>query len=585
MNKMRPNKQLLLTLMACCNYLISIAQTNSSAQKIRLNQVGFYPDAEKKAIVTSADTGKFYLQTSLGQSVFTGRLVLDTQPAFSGKQMAVANFTKFVTPGTYRIFIPLMGYSYPFNIKPSIHKSVADATIKAFYYQRASLPLAEKYAGKWHRAAGHPDNKVLIHASAANNKRPEGTIISSRRGWYDAGDYNKYIVNSGISTATLLSLYEDFPGYMNTVKLNIPESNNQLPDILDEVIWNLRWMLTMQDPNDGGVYHKLTNTKFDAMIMPDKAVKPRYVVQKGTAATLDFAAVTAQAARILKKFHHQLPGLADSCLKASLQAYSWALKNPNVIYDQDLMNKKFKPEITTGAYGDKYFADELIWAASELYVTTGKEEYLKTVIAGDDPKMLLPAWGNVKLLGYYSLIKKQPHTHPLLEIEARVLNFARDLSFNADKNAYQTVMGKSANNFNWGSNSNAANQGILLIKAYQLTHDKRYLNCALANLDYLLGRNGSGYSYITGYGSKSTMNPHHRPSTADGIVEPIPGLMAGGPNPGMQDGVKVPSIAPDEAYVDDDRAYAVNEVAINWNAPVAYLANAIEALQKDFGRR
>ncbi|MES2267929.1 MAG: glycoside hydrolase family 9 protein [Bacteroidota bacterium] len=578
---MKKTKYILLVLITCFSSLITIAQTNSSQHKIRLNQIGFYINAEKKAIILSADTGKFYLQNSKGEKVFTGRLAFETQPTFSGMHTSVADFTKYNVPGTYVVFVPSSGHSYPFNIGASIHRSLADATIKAFYYQRASTPLDEKFAGKWHRAAGHADDKVIIHASAADQKRPEGTIISSPQGWYDAGDYNKYIVNSGISTSTVLSLYEDFSGYMNAVKLNIPESSNQVPDILDEALWNIRWMLTMQDPNDGGVYHKLTNAKFDAMIMPGKAATTRYVVQKGTAAALDFAAVTAQAARIFKKFKHQLPGFADSCLKASLSAYKWALKNPNIAYEQVVMNKKYKPEITTGAYGDKYFADEFIWAASELYSTTGKAGYLKTVLATDDPKISLPTWSNVKLLGYYSLIDKQPRMRQILEIEARVLNFASELTRDADKNAYQTAMGKSADNFNWGSNSNAANQGILFIKAYRLTHDKRYLNNALANLDYILGRNGSGYSYVTGYGSKSTIHPHHRPSIADGIVDPVPGLLAGGPNPGMQDGIKVPSTAPDEAYIDDDRAYAANEVAINWNAPIAYLANAIEALQKD----
>ncbi len=94
-----------------------------------------------------------------------------------------------------------------------------------------------------------------------------------------------------------------------------------------------------------------------------------------------------------------------------------------------------------------------------------------------------------------------------------------------------------------------------------------------------MGRNGSGYSYVTGYGSNTPMHPHHRPSASDGVVDPVPGLLVGGPNPGMQDGIKVPSTVPDQAYIDDERAYAANEIAINWNAPLAYLANALEALQ------
>jgi endoglucanase len=139
-------------------------------------------------------------------------------------------------------------------------------------------------------------------------------------------------------------------------------------------------------------------------------------------------------------------------------------------------------------------------------------------------------------------------------------------------------MGKSSGDFNWGSNSNAANQGVLLIQAYRHTGNKQYLKHALSNLDYLLGRNATGYCYVTGQGFKSPMHPHHRPSGADGIEEPIPGFLVGGPNPGEQDGVKLRSKVPDEAYEDDEEGYAINEIAINWNAPMVYLVNSIEAL-------
>ena len=132
-------------------------------------------------------------------------------------------------------------------------------------------------------------------------------MISTPGGWYDAGDYNKYIVNSGITTGTLLSAYEDFPGYFNELYTNIPESGNDVPDILDEALYNIRWMLSMQDPNDGGVYNKCTNAAFDGMVRPGVTKLPRYVVQKGTAATLDFAAVSAQASRIFKKYNKQYP--------------------------------------------------------------------------------------------------------------------------------------------------------------------------------------------------------------------------------------------------------------------------------------
>ena len=558
-------------------------QPVSGAAIIRLNQIGFYPDGPKTAIVLANTKSDFYLQTADKQTVFTGKLKKSTNPDFAGNDTYIADFSAYHQPGKYILVVPGVGSSYPFEIKANIYRNVADASIKAYYFMRASTPLLEKYAGKWHRAEGHPDTAVLVHPSAATALRPAGTAISAPRGWYDAGDYNKYIVNSGISTSTLLSLYEDFPAYMKTVKLNIPESGNGVPDVLNEALWNLRWMMTMQDV-DGGVYHKLTNAVFDKFEMPDSATATRYVVQKGTAGTLDFAAVMAQASRIFRKYPNELPGLADSCLNKATKAWGWAMKNPDVAYDQDKMNEKFTPQVTTGAYGDDSFGDEFIWAASELFVTTKQPEYLKAVNLIPDNYMPVPTWSNVRLLGYYTLIRnagslgdKAPKQLP--ELQQKLLAFADELISGADDNAYETVMNKSARNFNWGSNSIAANEGVALIQAYKLSGNKKYLRYALSNLDYILGRNGTGYSYITGYGSKTPMHPHHRPSKSDGLVEPVPGLLVGGPNPGMQDHIQVPSVVPDEAYIDDDRAYAVNEIAINWNAPFAYLANAIEALQ------
>jgi len=567
----------------------ALSQTTleNNSTNIRLNQIGYYPDGPKIAIILQSNGGAFHVQDLKGKNVFTGELKKSANPTFGGVYTQIADFTSFNKPGKYKIFVKSCGLSYPFEIKRNALQSVAVGSLKAFYFIRVSTPIQAKYAGKWSRAEGHPDNHVLVHPSAATDKRPAGTIISSPRGWYDAGDYNKYIVNSGITTSTLLSLYEDFPDYMKTVKLNIPESGNGLPDVLNEILWNLRWMQTMQDPDDGGVYHKLTNAAFDKMEMPDQATEPRYVVQKGSAATLDFAAVMAQAGRIFANYKKQLPGLSDSCLAQARKAWEWAIRNPAVIYNQDEMNKKFEPKVTTGAYGDRNFTDEFIWAASELFVTTHNKEFLSTINLLPDTTMPIPTWSQVKLLGYYTLAKNSASLgdnapKELPEIKKRLLALADNLIAGADENAYQTVMNKSKRNFNWGSNSVAANQGIALIQAYRLSGNKRYLDFALANLDYILGRNGTGYSYLTGFGSKTPMHPHHRPSVADGIVEPVPGLLAGGPNPGMQDKIKVPSLNPDEAYIDDDRAYAVNEIAINWNAPFAYLANAIEALQAQF---
>lgn len=553
---------------------------------IATNQIGFYPNGPKIAVITVVNKGYFQVVNSAHKVIFTGKLVLSPHADLGNSLTWIADFSAVNVPGNYQLYIPGTKYQQGFHIGQSIYKPVASASIKAYYFMRASAALPEKYAGKWHRAEGHPDTAVLVHSSAATDKRPTGMKISSPRGWYDAGDYNKYIVNSGISTRTLLSLYEDFPVYMKTVRLNIPETDNGIPDVLNETLWNIRWMLTMQDPDDGGVYHKLTNAAFDGMEMPDKGTAPRYVVQKGTAATLDFAAVMAQASRVFRGYPKQLPGLADSCINAAERAWAWALKYPNVLYQQDEMNKKFSPPVTTGAYGDPRVKDEFIWAAAELLVTTRNKKYADTVNLLPGQKMILPTWSQVHVLAYYTLVKNEKSVSVLIPamlpvLKKNLLDFADEMVSGADETAYKTVMQKSAHNFGWGSNSVAANQGIALIQAYKLSGNKKYLLAALGNLDYLLGRNPTRYCYITGFGIKSPMHPHHRPSVADGIADPVPGLLVGGPNPGMQDGIQVPSQIPDRAYIDDDRAYAANEIAINWNAPFVYLSNAIEALQNE----
>ena len=168
-------------------------------------------------------------------------------------------------------------------------------------------------------------------------------------------------------------------------------------------------------------------------------------------------------------------------------------------------------------------------------------------------------------------------------LKKMIITFADELLKEVNMQAYNTVMGKTAKDYMWGSSSHAANQGIALLQAYQIRADKKYLDVALSNLDYLLGRNAVGYSFLTGFGSKQVMYPHHRPSEADGIVEPVPGLLSGGPNPGQQDKCTTytTKIA-DESFTDDVCSYASNEIAINWNAPMVYLAAAIEALQKKF---
>jgi endoglucanase len=582
----------------------SVGAVNPSPS-IVLNQIGFYPDAPKLAVVIlPVSSDSFYvISRPAGDTAFSGRLGVAVGSANSSLLVRLADFSGVNREGAYNLLVPGLPHSLPFTVERGVMGRVAAAALKGYYYQRASMPLESIYAGVWARGAGHPDRVVFVHPSAATAERPAGTVILSPGGWYDAGDYNKYVVNSGITMGTLLGAFEDFPEYFDTLHSQIPPVQGadmpvkrvaqsagadvasgverSIPDVLNEVLYNLRWMLTMQDPGDSGVYHKCTNAAFDGMVKPGVTKAPRYVVQKSTAATLDFAAVMAQASRIYRNYPGVLPGFADSCLRAARGAWGWASLHPAVVYDQDSMNRLYQPAITTGAYGDKMLGDERFWAAAELFVSTGEEQYQSVVKERLGLRLSVPSWGSVGMMGVYSLLRQRVGPtkgmgQGLDVLEQRLLHFADSLV--KQQTAFHTVMGGRKSDFVWGSNAVAANQGMLLLKAWMVKRDRKYLNAALDNLDYILGRNATGYCFVTGLGGFSPVHPHHRPSISDGVVAPVPGLLVGGPNPGRQDHQIYPFFDAELAYIDNDQAYASNEIAINWNAPLVYLAGGVDAV-------
>lgn len=547
---------------------------------IRLNQVGFFTKGPKIAAIIGSSETSFSIKSEDRQTTYhTGTLSAAATWAQSGESVQTAEFSDFTTVGKYVLEVPNFGYSYTFTIANDAYTTLNKALIKAFYYNRTSTALLPQHAGIWARAAGHPDDKVIVHAAAASPERPAGTLISVPKGWYDAGDYNSYIVNSGISTYTLLLAYEQFNKYYDTLNLNIPESGNNMPDILDEIKWNLDWMLSMQDPNDGGVYTKKTNANFDGSVMPVNATKARYVVQKSTAAAFDFAAVMAVTYRIYKKYDE---AYANTCLEAAKKAYVWGAANPNVTFSNPAANGAY-PAIVTGGYGDGYLVDEYEWAANELYIATKDDAYYNNGFKSSS-SYGLPGWPNVRTLGLLSLVHHRKNLTTLAladttSMKNKLFTLANNYS-NYQKNSspYKIAMGQNGNgDFGWGSNSNAGNQGMILLNAYFASGNQDYLKAAVSNVDYLLGRNALGYSFVTGIGSKAANDIHHRPSEADGIAAAVPGWLSGGPSGSGGDGCPVNNTTfLAKSWLDNQKCYTKNEVTINWNAPAAYITGALE---------
>lgn len=572
---------LLLTQWACKAPMVD--ESLPVDDSIRLNQIGFYPDQKKIAVILNHEEAEDFMiwDADKNEVVYEGNLAKETTKTRSGINSRIADFSQFKEAGNYVFVLTGVSKSYPFEIRAHVNEALGKASIKAFYYQRASVELDKAQAGIWARPLGHPDDQVMIHPSAVSHSRKAGDLFSSPFGWYDAGDYNKYVVNSGITVGTLLSLFEDYPRYFLKLELNIPESGDQIPDLLDEIRWNLNWMISMQDSEDGGVYHKLTTAKFEGMVEPHLAVSQRYLVAKSTTATLDFAAVMAQASRVYKDY---FPEESVMFLKAAEKAWNWAKENPALLYKQNEMNEAFDPDVVTGAYGDDSSKDEWIWAASELFITTHNLIYWDE-LADADQSFKLPSWNQVAWLGYYSLVRHQNSITLLPQewtatLKINLLSAARNQLEGMDGIAFHSPIETNVRNFIWGSNAVAANQGILLLYAYKQSNEHVFLEGALDNLDYILGRNATGYSYVTGFGSKTPLHPHHRLAVSRPDLPPLPGFIVGGPNPRQQDGCTYTSSIADESYTDESCSYASNEIAINWNAPFAYLVNSLEAINQ-----
>lgn len=520
----------------------------------------FSSQCPKIRVVVDAGPATFCIHSLAGSLRYSGSLS-EAQYWDGDRQVSrAADWSLVEEPGIYQLTIELYAISEFYEVSETAWHTLGIALLRGFYFQRASIPLEQPYAAQHIRPAGHADIDIFVHPSAASPSRPAGSKMTAPKGWYDAGDFNKYIVNSAISVWTLLTLFRMEPQRLADLHCNIPESGGAFPDILAEARWNIDWMLCMQDPCDGGVYHKLTNLRFDPFRMPDLCNAERFVVQKTTAASLDFAACLAHAFRIYKPYD---PEFAEQCLAQARLAYIWANNNPTVFYVQP-------DDIGTGRYEDEQLGDEFSWAACELFLSTGEDQLCRDAKRFDMDSCDVPNWQNVATLGQVSLALEKADPQAC----SRIIDLAEELLLRQTENSYHSCM--RGRDYVWGSNAVIANQGMILLLAAKLGNDDlRFRTGAAHCMNYLLGTNPLQRSFITGFGVNPPRHPHHRISAADGIVEPVPGLLVGGANAGQHDrrsGVRYPTEIPALSYLDEQESYASNEIAINWNAPAAFLA-------------
>jgi endoglucanase len=546
------------------------AGAESASVAIKVDQVGYPLDGPKVAFV-SAPAATFQVRRSSGNAVvFQGKLAPPQADPNTGDQVQAAGFSGLRQAGTYYIEVPGVGRSWNFTVGKNVFQRTYYLAMRGFYGQRcgAAVDLGSEFPGYSHPAC-HLHGE--FHPSSGT-KGPRDNI----GGWHDAGDYGRYMVNSGIATGTLLWAWEIYGEKLKNISLKIPETGNGTPDILNEARWNLEWMLKMQD-GDGGAWHKQTSTHFSGFVAPQDDTLPSEVIGTGaapwksTCATADLAAVGAIAARVYKPFD---PNFAARALEAARRAWAWTEKNPDVTF-------RNPPGITTGEYGDANCKDERVWAAAELWRTTGEAayndfflnhyaEFLPTL--DSPPAENWASLGPMALWTYALSTSKGADAKAVAAIRDRALATARAVVERTRGNPYHVSL--LAKDYVWGSNGVAAGYGIYLLMANLFQPDPSFVDAARDDLHYLLGRNTFSLSWVTQVGENPFQHPHHRPSGDGKQDKPWPGLLSGGPNAGRQDAVLAAlpkDLPPAKVYADRLASYASNEIAINWQASLVFL--------------
>jgi endoglucanase len=596
----------LLSLLLLLPFAVSadnLLQQEEPLPIVRVNQVGYLPNAQKLATVISGSASalNWSLKDASGTVVTSGKTTpLSGVDAASGETVHHLDFSAATKAGTgYTLVVTEGGKenkSHPFDIAGSIYTTMRKDALAYFYHNRSGIKIEMPFCGRADlaRAAGHPSD---IAATWPDSDQ-ENYSLDVTGGWYDAGDHGKYVVNGGISVWTMMNMYERAVAVNKTAQfangtMNIPEKSNSVPDLLDEAKWEMDFMLKMQVPEGkkmaGMVHHKIHDENWTSIgLAPGNDDQKRYLRPVSTAATLNLAATAAQASRIWKSIDATF---SAKCLTAAEKAWTAASANPSI----------YAPVHNSGGgpYNDNYVEDEFYWAACELYVTTGKAEYLtklqaskhylempSTLTTGEDEGFSgCFTWGSTQGLGTVTLALVKGNLPEAEVAKARNACAAAADTWiaNMAKEGYYVPIKVAANGYPWGSNSFVLNNLIVMALARDFTKNDKYFNGVTDGIDYLFGRNPNDKCYVSGYGERPLENPHHRFWAFQSNVafpKPPAGAVSGGPNSGLQDpavqdkgwkGTGPNAIPAAKCYLDDIGSWSTNEITINWNVALAWV--------------
>ena len=555
--------------------------------RVRVNQVAYLPAGPKRGtLVTDATTRlPWQLRNAAGRTVARGYTVPRGVDVSSGQNVQSIDFGGYRTRGAGYTLVADGETSRPFDIDAAAYEQLRADSLKFYYSQRSGIEIRDALRPGYARPAGHVDVAPNLGDGAVPCQSGVcDYTLDVTGGWYDAGDHGKYVVNGGISTWELLNQYERTaePRKLGDGTLAIPESGNKVPDILDEARWELEFLLKMQVPAGrplaGMAHHKIHDANWTGLpLLPNLDPQQRELHPVSTAATLNLAATAAQAARLYRRYDRAFAGKA---LAAARTAYAAALANPaRYALDSDGNGG--------GAYSDAKVDDDFYWAAAELYLTTGEQKYANDVLASPVHTADLFAaggafdWASTAAAGRLDLALVPNKLPGRAEIRASIVRGADKYLKIQAAHPYGVPYAPANNMWDWGSNSLILNNLVVIASAYDLTGRAKYRDGVFEGIDYVLGRNALNQSYVTGYGEVSSHNEHSRwysHQLDPALPNPPKGSLAGGANSSIQDPYaqsKLTGCVGQFCYIDDIQSWSTNELTINWNSALAWVASFI----------
>jgi endoglucanase len=538
--------RMLCAAMHLLTILFAVPSVLAADWPIQLNSLGFLPDVPKKASIAAACTEFAVRNATDDKIVFKGSVRGPLHQDDIHQDVWIADFSEVTRTGRYYLDVGGVGRSFDFRIGTDVYADAFYTVMRGFYLWRCGTAVEGVHNGICYaHGACHLDDGWQDYVGTKDTRR-DGT-----GGWHDAGDYGKYTVNAGVTMGALFLAWDHFQDRIKAVDLKLPETATGYPDFLKELKWETDWLLKMQYPDGSGrVSHKLTRLRFSGFIMPETDKEKRYFTEWGSAATADFAAIMAMAARYFKPYDADY---AKTCLDAALESYAFLSANPE-------SKRPDLKDFSTGSYRTDD-PDDRLWAAAEIWQTTGDPNVLRDFEnrAGSFVRLVEANWdwstvANLGMLTYVTSDRVGRNERLVQDIRSALFETADGIVQKAAEDVYARPMG---NRYYWGCNGTVARQTLLLMTAYRLNPKPAYRHASLDAVSHLFGRNYYGRSFVTGLGFLPPLHPHDRRSAADGVDAPWPGYLVGGGETATD-------------WKDEQEDARTNEIAINWQAALVY---------------